>query len=401
MENLDLHYICTTLGNLAGIPIRIFKNRELLYYYDLVRLPKDPLCVYYDKVMAIEDHVGYFITNHFHYYGVVNSGDVKLILGPSRQVAANEQEFKELAFRADIPSEDVEDFVNGMRDLVPMPFESVLQILCTINYIMNGEKLELKDITIYDNEQSSLKELLDRQQATLRMEALSEERGSHQEIHNSLSQEQLLMDFVRKGDTAALREWIASAPAVRAGTIAGDQLRQMKNTLIVSATLVSRAAIRGGMSPEESLSLSDAFIRKCELLNTPQQISNLQYHMVLDFTERVEKIRRGKYPSRLVLDVANYIRHHLSETINTDDMAKELYISRPYLSAKFKEETGETLTDFILREKTAEAKRLLRYTDKTATMIGSYLGFSSQSHFSRVFKKYTGRTPAEYRKKYE
>ena len=127
----------------------------------------------------------------------------------------------------------------------------------------------------------------------------------------------------------------------------------MKNTLIVSATLVSRAAIRGGMSPEESLSLSDAFIRKCELLNTPQQISNLQYHMVLDFTERVEKIRRGKYPSRLVLDVANYIRHHLSETINTDDMAKELYISRPYLSAKFKEETGETLTDFILREKSA------------------------------------------------
>ena len=61
---------------------------------------------------------------------------------------------------------------------------------------------------------------------------------------------------------------------------------------------------------------------------------------------------------------------------------------------------GETLTDFILKEKTEEAKRLLRYTDKTATMIGSYLGFSSQSHFSRVFRKYTGQTPAEYRKKY-
>ncbi|MGN0403966.1 MAG: hypothetical protein ACI4F1_01970, partial [Bariatricus sp.] len=89
------------------------------------------------------------------------------------------------------------------------------------------------------------------------MEELSQ--GDLQEIHNSLSQEQLLMDFVRKGDTAALQEWIASAPAVRAGTIAGDQLRQMKNTLIVSATLVSRAAIRGGMSPDEALSLSDAF----------------------------------------------------------------------------------------------------------------------------------------------
>ncbi|MDY4195532.1 MAG: helix-turn-helix domain-containing protein [Bariatricus sp.] len=399
MENLDLKYICTTLGNLAGIPIRIYKDKELLFYYDLVRLPKDPLCVYYDEVMAIEDHVGYFITTHFNYYGVVNSGNIKLVLGPSRQVAANEQEFKELAFRADVPSIDVEAFVNGMRDLVPMPFESILQILCTLNYIMNGEKLELKDITIYDSEQSNLKELLDRQQANQRMEELS--RGDLQEIHNSLSQEQLLMDFVRKGDTAALQEWIASAPAVRAGTIAGDQLRQMKNTLIVSATLVSRAAIRGGMSPDEALSLSDAFIRKCELLNTPEQISNLQYHMVLDYTERVEKIRRGTYPSRLVLDVANYVKHHISEPINTDEMAKELFISRLYLSQKFKEEMGETLTDFILKEKTEEAKRLLRYTDKTATMIGSYLGFSSQSHFTRVFRKYTGLTPAELRKKYE
>ncbi|RHS82212.1 AraC family transcriptional regulator [Firmicutes bacterium AM43-11BH] len=81
-------------------------------------------------------------------------------------------------------------------------------------------------------------------------------------------------------------------------------------------------------------------------------------------------------------------------------MAKELYISRPYLSAKFKKDTGTTLTDFILHEKTEEAKRLLRYTDKTATMIGAYLGFSSQSHFSRVFKKHIGLTPAEYRKKY-
>ena len=81
-------------------------------------------------------------------------------------------------------------------------------------------------------------------------------------------------------------------------------------------------------------------------------------------------------------------------------MAKELFMSRPYLSAKFKEETGETLTDFNLKEKTEEAKRLLRYSDKSFTAIGSYLGFSSPGHFSQVFKKYTGRTPTEYRDKY-
>ena len=83
-----------------------------------------------------------------------------------------------------------------------------------------------------------------------------------------------------------------------------------------------------------------------------------------------------------------------------EEMARALYMSRPYLSAKFKEETGETLTDFILKEKTEEAKRLLRYSDKSSTAIAAYLAFSSLSHFSRVFKKHAGLTPGEYRAKY-
>lgn len=401
MENLDLRYICTTIGNLSGIPIRIFENGQLIFYYDTVHLPKDPLCVYQDEIMAVSDHVGYFITNHFNYYGIVNSEHIKLVLGPTRQIAGTEQEYRNLAFRSNVSPADVDDFVNSMKEIIHMPFETVLQILCTLNYILNKERLALKDITIYDEDQQELQELLARQQAAKSFSSLTEECGSSDEIHNSLAQEQFLMDCIRKGDSAVLQNWIASAPAIRSGTIAGEQLRQTKNILIVSATLASRAAIRGGMNPEEALSLSDAYIRKCELLNTQQQITNLQYHMVLDYTDRVKQIRQDKYPSKLACDVANYVHKHLSETIHTEDIAKELFLSRPHLSQKFKKEVGETLTDFILKEKTEEAKRLLRYTDKTATMLASYLGFSSQSHFSRVFKKYTGMTPTEYRTKYE
>ncbi len=78
-------------------------------------------------------------------------------------------------------------------------------------------------------------------------------------------------------------------------------------------------------------------------------------------------------------------------------MAREFYLSRTHFSAKFRKETGMTLTDFILTEKTEEAKRLLRYSDKSAAAIAAYLGFSSHGHFSRVFKKYAGTTPGEYR----
>ncbi len=55
---------------------------------------------------------------------------------------------------------------------------------------------------------------------------------------------------------------------------------------------------------------------------------------------------------------------------------------------------------FVLKEKIEEAKRLLRYTDKSLNAIAAYLGFSSQSHFANTFRKYAGKSPSEFRKLY-
>ena len=119
--------------------------------------------------------------------------------------------------------------------------------------------------------------------------------------------------------------------------------------------------------------------------------------MVLEYTRRVERIRLGRKPSRLLMQVTNYVRHNLSQPMDVEGLARSMFVSRTHLATKFKQETGMTLTDFILGEKIEEAKRLLEYTDKSLSLIANYLGFSSQSHFTRTFKKYTGKTPKEYR----
>lgn len=400
MKNVDLPYLCTVIGNLTGMPIRIFFGEDLFFHYSIVQLSGDPMELYHEEIFRIQTNVGYFVTPEFFYYGIINSGDQKIVLGPTRQISGNDQELLALAFQLGIAQEDTEDFLRGIKSIIPMPLESVMQILCAVNYVLNEEKLTLQDISIYDAEQDDLRKQLIAQQATLNEYSSEAEDQDTQSIHNSFQLEQVLMDILRRGDTAALREWIASAPAVNGGRLAAEQLRQIKNTFIVTATLASRAAIRGGLDVDDAFSLSDSFIQKCELLNSAEQIINLQYHMVLSFTEKVERIRAGKNPSKLVTDVANYIQHHLSESITAEDIAKSLYLSRPYLSRKFIEETGESLTDFILKEKTEEAKRLLRYTDRSAAAIGTYLGYSSNGHFARVFKKYAGITPREYREKY-
>ena len=281
-----------------------------------------------------------------------------------------------------------------MKSLVEMPLGSILQILCTMNYVMNGDKLSLEDVSIFDFEQMSIENAIENERIEKNYES---ERNTPREVHNTLALEQTLMQMITKGDVGALCEWLSHAPSVRGGIIANDALRQLKNTFIVTATLSSRAAIKGGLDAEDALSLSDDYIKKCELLSDSLQIVNLQYHMVLDYTRRVERVRLGRNPSKLLMQVTNYVQHNLSKPMNVEEMAKDMFISRTHLAAKFKCETGFTLTEFILKEKIEEAKRLLRYSDKSLAIIGQYLGFSSQSHFAKVFKKHTGKTPREYR----
>ncbi len=225
----------------------------------------------------------------------------------------------------------------------------------------------------------------------------SEEFSDRVFLHNTADIEEYRLSAVRKGDVEGLKTFFKNIPAIRSGVMAQNGLRQAKNLLVVTATLVSRTAIRGGMDAEDALSLSDGYIQKCELMTIVEDVTNLNYRLVMDYAERMERLLYGGSSSKLVIDVNNYIRHHLSEPITVEGLAKFLGRGRCRLSTDFKKETGENLSEYILKQKVEEGKRFLRYTDKTVVDIAFFLGFSSQSHFSRTFKKYSGVTPNEYR----
>ena len=394
---VDYSFIARSIARLSGVPVRVYRSGKEICRSFPVTLARDPAELCKKEIFGVEKHVGYYCTPYFHYYGVLNAKDVKIVVGPTSQIMADGQKMKELAFKADVPPEEVPAFVNGMNAIRRIPIGTLLGMLFTVNHFLNGgETLELSDLAISESMQREIKSGVEQ----TRTSAVYDGAERSKRPHNTLGIEQALMSIVRSGDSVALRRWLTSAPAVHAGTIAADQLRQMKNLFIVTATLASRAAISGGMSEDDAFTLSDAYIRRAELLTDYDGILNLQYNMLLEYTEQVEKLRRGKHVTKLSLQVANYIRRHLSERICVEKMAEEFYISRPYLSAKFRQETGQTLTDFILNEKTEEAKRLIRYTDKSLPAISSYLGFSSQSHFIRVFRKYAKDSPGAYLEKH-
>ena len=88
----------------------------------------------------------------------------------------------------------------------------------------------------------------------------------------------------------------------------------------------------------------------------------------------------------------------MAEPIRTADIAAYCGKSRGGLTMEFKKQTGRTLSDFIQQQKMQEAETLLLKTEQNLSQISSLLGFSSQSHFTRVFKEVHGMTPTEFRK---
>lgn len=83
------------------------------------------------------------------------------------------------------------------------------------------------------------------------------------------------------------------------------------------------------------------------------------------------------------------------------ELARELGISETYVSVVFKRETGTAVSEYIRRKRVDTAKTLLQYTDFTCLEIAEYLCFSSDSHFSRVFRENTGQTPTEFRRQHD
>lgn len=390
----DIKYICSNLGNLSGLPVRLYQNKKQIFYYSLIKLFKDPFVLSLEAAFKLEDEIAYYQSPYYYYYAIANMGDIKLVVGPTRQFPISKQELKSIAFSLGIPISASDEFISQMESLVNLPLMSILQIMCMVYFSFTGKKKSLESVIIHEESQEVIKEEMEKNDIQRTVENMEQFNASP---YNALDIENQLIDMVMRGDVVALNNFLAQAPAVKGGAVAQEQLRQNKNIFIVTATLVSRAAIRGGIDVTASLALSDQYIQRCELADSIEQINELSYRMVLDYAERVAKIRLGQNPSVLVTKVSNYIQQHLSEPIKTEDIAKALYMGRSRLSTNFKQETGMNISDYITQIKIDEAKRLLRYSNKSFLAVSTYLGFSSQSHFTKVFKEKTDTTPSEYR----
>ena len=95
-----------------------------------------------------------------------------------------------------------------------------------------------------------------------------------------------------------------------------------------------------------------------------------------------------------VADVKEYLEQHYCNRITLDELASCFYINKYYLTRVFKEQYGQSITNYLTSIRITHAKQLLRFSDKSVEEIGMECGLGSLHYFSRVFKEVEGVAPS-------
>ena len=212
-------------------------------------------------------------------------------------------------------------------------------------------------------------------------------------------------DAIKAGDTeriAALSQDNYEYPTALYNRCSSysEAMNKMYYEAVCAASEMCLVTIEAGLLDMVAYDIRDEFISEFDNASSLPDLYDLVHGMAHNFAVKMKYVLKEKKKSPRLARMVSYIEDHLGEKIELADIAEHVNLSRTYASAIFKEELGITISEFILRERMLEAKRLLRETDLTAAAIADRLAFCSQSYFTKNFTQTQGMTPGEYRKSF-
>lgn len=176
-------------------------------------------------------------------------------------------------------------------------------------------------------------------------------------------------------------------------------INAVKARLLELLVILSRATIEAGADPTETFRLSENFIFQIKSYTDIDQLAIWISEIVRRFIVQAFDLAQIKH-SDIVYKITNYIKKNCSEKVTLDSLAKEVYLSKSYLSSIFKQETGISLTAYITKVRVEKSKKMLLEHGVSLAVISAQCGFKDQSYFTKVFKKETGISPKRFRNNY-
>lgn len=376
------------------LPIHYYKSDTCLIALPESEKSCDLTQIFTQQLLGNQKEVDYIVTNSFLYYGIVRNfkTNAYIIIGPVTSIQISETLLSQILMESAISLKHKEKIRYFFETSPCFSYYQFLHFLAMLHMFLNHKTID--PIKYFQDLRPQSLTHIDRQYSSVAYEA----KEDYSMQHNTYDYESELFRCIESGNVEALNT-LTQRPYLKIGQIANTSLRQEKNILIAAVTLYTRHAIAGGLDIETAYRLSDTYIMEAEKSISIEEVTQLLYSAIFDFTNRVRAVKIPKDISPDVYQCIQYISAHTNTPITTDDVARAVGKSRTYISKKFKQEMNFNLSDFIRRKKLEEAKSLLTYSDKSLTEISNYLCFSSQSYFQNVFKKQYGITPMQHRKK--
>lgn len=207
-----------------------------------------------------------------------------------------------------------------------------------------------------------------------------------------------LMDAVTHGKTHKAEMLLSGFSQITFDRRLTDQLRNTKNYAIIMNTLLRKAAQNGGVHPIYIDALSSEYAKKIEQLPSVSAATTFMREMFFGYCTLVKRKAIGHY-SPLVQKAVACIDGDLTADLSLKRLSDMNKVSESYFSTLFKKETGKTLTDYVTEKRMEKAKALLRTTNLQVQTVAQHCGIFDVHYFSKMFKAKTGMSPKEYRQK--
>ncbi|MFB3160189.1 AraC family transcriptional regulator [Neobacillus sp. 179-J 1A1 HS] len=391
---MDIRKYCEYLYNSSFVPIYVYDNKELSFCYPAQDQDTHPPSVYLQSLWETDKTVTYTWTSFYTYFGCIqieNSSSC-IVMGPVNDFPYSNDTLHVMKKEFCIENSNLETFSEFFHKIPQQNLDSFINTLLLINYTINNTELTRQDINQYAGfhydtsiSKTYIKKSFDEKETGI--------------LNNNYEVERELIRYIETGNIVkinqSLQGWSKNA---KVGIMANNNLRQWKNTFIVLVTMVSRASMRGGLTPSIAYQLSEIYIQQVERLSDLDAIMSLVRQVELDFANRVSNSLAPAAADQIIHQVIQYVSENTNKHITVTDVADHVGYTRSSLSRKVKKELGIELSSLIRKYKMEEAKDLLAFSNKSISEISNDLCFSSQSHFQKAFKDYFKITPQSYRK---
>ena len=210
-----------------------------------------------------------------------------------------------------------------------------------------------------------------------------------------LKSERALLQKVKIGDRTGAKEILNSILGTILFKDIGD-LGILKARLLELLSVLSRAAVEGGVNVETMLEKNLTFVNKVMGIDNQEDLCAWISTALNDFLELVYSSQDGR-KVRQIRPAINYIDAHYDGPMTLAEIARASHLSVSRLAHLFKEQMGVTLIEYVTSVRIERAKALLLGTDQSCTEICFEVGYNNQSYFTRTFKALVGMTPRQFR----